>query len=35
MLSAYELNSDKNLLKVKLNLTGTTGEEKMDFEVIS
>lgn len=36
MTSAYELNHDKNLLKVKLNLIETTGEEdKVEFEVIN
>jgi hypothetical protein len=36
MTSAYELNSDKNLLKVKLNLIeATEEEEKVEFEVIN
>lgn len=36
MSSAHELNNDKNLLKVRLNLTGVIEEnEKMEFEVIN
>ena len=36
MASAYELNQDKNLLKVKLSLIEATGEdEKVEFEVIN
>jgi hypothetical protein len=36
MASAYELNQDKNLLKVKLSLIETTGQEdKVEFEDIN
>jgi hypothetical protein len=36
MSSAYELNTEKNLLKVKLHIIEATGEhEKVEFEVMN